>query len=555
MMMNRRQTEARRTREKGAAGHVGAWSVFLLLLTALAAPTVRPSTQGIASGTPVAAPVVRTPLCLGRDDLIVDGMMGGDRMTLSGMHTYSSVCVRHGGTLLIDHQATLRAGAFYLDDSSSIIADGLPGGTTQSGPSCLPESGNGTPNGDPGSTLVIQARTVIIAGGISARGGAGFNSTGDTACGDGYSGKGGEGGAVTIQAATLVLTGTVSARGGAGGLGFGTTGHGGPGGTIAVTAALFRPMLLTARLDVEGGQDGGTGAPATTGSTRVATLAPTALSALPPAPAPLVTVLGPAPARLVLQSVGVFGMGMTCGPGDLTVPPGTTYDLTGTRTYPHVCVSGVLRAGRYLTLRAQTILVARGGRLEANKAVPVGKDATGDYETTGACAADRRAPHEGVPGVEGPGSNGDIRGGKGGAGGGDVTLLAQRVLLGGTLSANGGDGGRGDGGSSPDSPGSPSSGPVSGGGGGDGGSGGGILIVTDAVQVSGTISARGGRGGPPGDGEGPAQAVGAVGGPGCIKVFANTVRTPLGSVLDVSGPLLIGRPLLSDLPPATAPGS
>lgn len=542
--MNRGKTGLRRDLKRGGAGRVGAWFVFLLLLTACAAPAVRPLTQGIASGPPVAAPAVRTPLCLGRDDLIVDGVSGGGGTILSGTRTYDSICIRNGGVLVIDKQATLRAGVFYLDDSSSIVADGLPGGRSYQ--AHCPTSGTGQPDGDPGGTLVIQARTAIIAGLILARGGAGLDGLARDNCPAEDSGKGGRGGAVAIQAATLVLTGTVSARGGAGGKGNGTTGRGGVGGTIAVTAALFRPALRAADLEVAGGEDGKTGVPARTGSTRVAPLPPTALSALPPTPAPLVTVLGQAPARLVLQPVGAFGVSMACGPGDLTVPAGTTYALTGTRTYQHVCVGGLLHAGRYLTLRAQTILVARGGRLEATKAVSVGQDATG------ACAADHRAPPEGVPGAEGPGSNGSIMGGQGGAGGGGVTLLARRVLLMGTLSADGGDGGGGDDGSSPASPGSPSSGPISGGGGGGGGAGGGILIVADAVQVSGTISARGGRGGPPGSGDGPPQATGAVGGPGCIKVFANTVRTPFGGVLDVSGPLLIGRPLLSDLPPATA---
>ncbi len=559
MIMNGWKTGLQRPLKAGGARRVGAWPVFLLPLTALVAPAVRPLTQGVASGSPVAAPAMGTPLCLGRHDLIVDGVSRGSGTILNGTTTYDSICIRNGGVLVIDKQATLRVGVFYLDSVSSVAAAGLPGGVEYGGSHC-PSSGTGTSDGDPGATLLIQARRALIAGTITATGGAGFNGRVEDSCPAQRSGNGGKGGSVTIEAATLVLTGTVEASGGAGGNGSGgndgTTGHGGAGGTITVSVGPSRPAPLTTYLNAKGGQDGKTTVVAQSGVVKITRLTAAALSVLPPVPPPLVAILGRAPLYHALRPVGLFAQGMACGQGDLIVLAGTKRLLDGVHAYAHVCINGLLSSTDGLILRARTIMVARGGRLRAvGLATAGGEGATGRYETAGACASDRRPPHAGVAGSAGTGFNGGA-GVEGGAGGGLVTLLAPRILLMGTLSSRGSDGKVGY-----DSAyGSPSSGDSPPDGGSSGGSGGGILIVADVLQAAGTISARGGLGGQPGSGSIPAgnntiPAIGPVGGPGCIKVFANTVRTPLGSVLDVSGPLLIGRPLPSDLPPATSPGS
>lgn len=207
-MATRNRQRSRQGTRAARAGVGRALLVGGIALVGLGVHSLVGESAGSARAASVSPPA--TPLCLGRDDLVVDGATGGNGMTLGGTHTYGSICVHNGGMLLIDHQATLRAGAFYIDDSSSIVADGLPGG--RSSMADCPGSGNGQPDGDPGGTLAIQARTAIIAGSVSARGGAGFDSLTENACGGEDSGKGGKGGAVTIQAATLVLTGRVSAR-------------------------------------------------------------------------------------------------------------------------------------------------------------------------------------------------------------------------------------------------------------------------------------------------------------------------------------------------------
>ncbi len=100
----------------------------------------------------------------------------------------------------------------------------------------------------------------------------------------------------------------------------------------------------------------------------------------------------------------------------------------------------------------------------------------------------------------------------GGCGGGKILLFSNTVLISGSLTAKGGKGQD-----------------VSGFGAGGGGSGGGILISADNVRISGTVSVRGGDGGYA-SGE---AGHGGGGAGGRIKIFAS--RLDISGTIDVSG--------------------
>jgi hypothetical protein len=109
-------------------------------------------------------------------------------------------------------------------------------------------------------------------------------------------------------------------------------------------------------------------------------------------------------------------------------------------------------------------------------------------------------------------------GGDGGDGGGAILLEAERITIGGVISANGEKGRNGD---------------HSKGGGGAGGSGGGILIKGRNVTISSTLSAKGGNGGdaPPGGATG-----GGGGAGGRIKIFYESGSVPLNQTAVSGGP-------------------
>jgi len=118
-------------------------------------------------------------------------------------------------------------------------------------------------------------------------------------------------------------------------------------------------------------------------------------------------------------------------------------------------------------------------------------------------------------------------GGAGGAGGGVVRLNAGVIEIYGTVSADGGDGAGGM--SNVGSAGS---------GGGGGGSGGTILIEGNEVIITGTLTAKGGKGGaksPTSTGGGPYGGAGGGGGGGRIKVFYDNSLDNAGATYLVNG--------------------
>ena len=158
--------------------------------------------------------------------------------------------------------------------------------------------------------------------------------------------------------------------------------------------------------------------------------------------------------------------------------------------------------------------------------------------------------HEYYPGSGGGGGsagrplpqfgNGRYAGGKGGAGGGSVSLDAIIINIAGNISVNGEEGGKG------------SNAWDSAGGGGGGGSGGTILLKGDNVTITGNLFAKGGKGGKGGKAwdwdkyqGGPDYGIpennGGGGGGGCggrIKVFYDSnlsASNGLNSHVDVSG--------------------
>jgi len=523
--------------------------------------------------TIISSAIVPAQSCLGPRDLIVQN----GQLTLHGIQTFDRVCLHQGGVLVADAPLTLLTGALFIDASSHITADGLPGGLPSGMLDCR-GSGTGTPDGGPGSALTILARQAIEQGSISSSGGQGLRgSEGMCSSGNGLNGgNGGNGGQISIWAKALTLHAPIIATGGAGGVGGNSTsltenggngGNGGSGGTLSLRLGQQAPATLMSYLHAEGGtagvlgqagcssgggctaQPGMQGSPGGSGSISVGKLTPAQIAILPPSPPPLQGVIGLAPARQSPQPTSTFRQGMSCGTGDLNVGPGVPVTLTGIHHYTHVCVhdGGTLLAGAGVTLQAKTILVDSTSRLLSDGTVASSGShlANGRYESAGPCTHDHSAPHSGIPGAAGFGdpANG-IPGATGGTAGGTVSLVAHRVLLAGFLAARGASGKRGmDAGCSP----SGCIGPFSGGG---GGSGGGIRIVATEVQLTGSIAPNGGASGSGGSLPAPDIGVadeGLYGGPGCVKIFVDTLRAPAGQ-LPVTGPVLIGHTTPADPP-------
>jgi len=518
-----------------------------LLLGSLTVSLTHAASQ--APNSTIGAPV---PTCLGPNDLQVDGTQS----SLQGAQTFDHVCVEHHGILLAS-RLHLRVGELYVDATSSIQADGGPGSVSATD---CDQAGNGTPTGDPGGTIVIDARQATVLGTISAAGGSGLAvddnpaDNGPCTASQYNGGPGGPGGTITIRAARLDLEGTINAAGGPGGdvsdpagAPHGNATGGGPGGHGGTaTMALLQPLTpgQIPHVMASGGLPGKgkpLGLPGHAGTVTLSALTAAEAVALPPPPAPLGTVLNPAPKWQPIQSLSAFTRGMACGAGDLNLGAHTRRTLSGNHGYTHICLhdGAILVAGPTLTLHAETIYVDARSRIIANGSAKRTGKATGRYASAGAPTRDARPPHPGVAGPDGSGSQSagvsptppnDSLGGKGG---GAISLLAQRILLAGPVSANGANGDPGiDGDCSP-------SGCMDYFDGGSGGSGGGILVRAGDLQLTGTISVLGGAGGAPGTAEQYSANGGMHGGPGFVKIFATTLRAARS--LPINGPWVLGR--------------
>ncbi len=328
--------------------------------------------------------------------------------------------------------------------------------------------------GLPGVPLTVIAAQAIIHGTISTNGGRGIDAS--LPCGGGSGvmpiGRGGDAGSVALMARTIVLDGSISARGGDGGAatvkapapGFPTpppshnpSGDGGRGGGITLIVARPDTSALRARLSVTGGRAGHRGAgprgaDGVTGAVQIRALTPSdqvpgfgaSLAATAAGPDGLLPQLRPLDARFATTHA------MRCGAGDLRVRQGEVVRLTGVHHYPHVCVyrGGVLATPARLTLIAGTILVEAGGRVTANgtRASRTSHGGDGRYETAGTCTPDHTPPHTGVSGAVTHSTALDQFGrpftitAAPGTGGGLITLRGGSLLVDGSLSALGGSG-------------------------------------------------------------------------------------------------------------------
>lgn len=503
------------------------------------------------------------PLCVGAHDLLVDG----STIAPAPSRVYGRICVINGGKLTT-WSGALRAGVLYIDGSSMIDTSGLPGSDQET--DCN-NPGNGQRDGSPGDPITLTVRQAIIMGSIDASGGAGESALPIGMC-SGSDGDGGSGGAITLHAASLTLAGTIKSDGGPAGddavrsgtydLSSDAPRNGGAGGVIHVVVAhhslVDRSLLhvdggagntvcLSAHDDISSSQCGAKiyarGKAGAAGHVVLETLTPAAASALPPLPVPLVSYLGVHPVALPLVPATVFARGMTCGKGDVNIGAGMTRRLGGDQSYAHVCIhdGGTLLAGPSLRLRAKTILVDARSYLSASAVVK--KTASGK---TAGCTLNHRAPAAGAAGPLSNNPSGDGPHLAGGPGGGTLTLVANRILLAGQVSANGGVGRKGaNGGCSP-------SGCLDYFNGSDGGNGGGILIVARTAQVTDVLSASGGPGGAGGTAGSYSANNGAAGASGCIKIFVSALSTPPGG-LSVTASTVLGQPSSADLLPLTRP--
>ncbi len=533
------------------------------LITTLGLGMPRPS---MASARVSAAGTAVT--CDGARDLLVSG---SGAMRYTGAQRYDHVCVVNHGNLATS-DLTLYAQTLFVDASSRIIADGESGDYAYPGIDC--------PSGIGGAagvvTIVVQTATVL--GRISARGGDGAPPAGGDCSGG--PGAGGAGGHITLHAISLTLSGQLDAGGGAGAASDGTdkAGAGGAGGVITVLLAHPNAAALRSHLsDVAGAAGAGTGSTAATpgaaGTLSVAALSAAGLKALQAlsTPSALPATLGKSPARQTPGSAPAGSGGAGCGAGDLSVATGDVVDLSGVHSYRHVCIhnGGILRAGPDLTLLADTIAVEAGGQISADGVVagagvltatsPLAS--TGTYSATSPCAPDHATPHAGVPGaamvlpddgttLDSP----DDPRWHGGAAGGALTLIANRIVVAGTISANGARGTDGlDGGCSPH-------GCMDYTDGGGGGSGGGILVRAGALTLTGAIVAEGGAGGAGGIDDpdnpiGASTSQGSAGSTGCIKLLVDTLYGPLRQ-MPATAPVFLGRLQPTDpIPPPDDPGA
>jgi hypothetical protein len=490
----------------------------------------------------VAATVPPLPTCYGAQDLLV---AQSDVTVAQG--SYGEICVTHHGIL---HLGTVRVGVLYVDSTSTITADGVPGGT-MAATDCAP-SGTHSPDADGGGDIAITARRAVIAGTITANGGDGL-AAGDN-CDAGeidppYGGSGGGGGSITLTAGILILDGRIEARGGNGGTEASLVHPGGVGGQIRIATAVPPVPDLRAHLSVAPGLASDARTRATAGSVLLDSLTAAEHAALPPAPPLLTQIAGTTPTILPVQPDRTFSKEMRCATHDLEIPAGTTIKLGGLRRYRHACVDGVLRVQGELTLLAQTVRIGPTGAIRADGVALHAAD-------TPRCAPTRSAPQGGATGETATSTENvsgfSNAGGSGGMGGGVVLIVARRMAVAGRVTADGARGGDG----ADDVPGSPSAGDIPPSMGGGGGSGGSITLMARDLQITGLLSARGGQGGLDGADPGlevPRSAQHGV--PGCIRLFATTLRAAAGR-LALPEPLVYGKLLPTDPvpPPAAAKG-
>jgi len=534
------------------------WRLLTAVIVTMPVATAQGGTVATGAGSlpPVGFTTPPPTLCDGPRDLIVER----GPLMLRGTHTFDRVCVRDGGTLVADGALTLRAGILDIAPHGAIDANGADGYEYDTH-DCI---GNDiSPDGSTGQRLIIIARHAVVRGHISADGGLSYGPN----CGGADDlGNGGAGGTVRIVAVDLALAGRVTARGGAGG---NTTpsypayppttdrsGDGGRGGQVTLT--ISQPVLasMQAHLDARGGGAGAhprgpAGKSAAGGSVSIRTLTAAEGAGIPADPPSPIAFVGLMPARQSLNAAFARSPALRCGTGDLVVRRGHTVALGGLHRYAHVCVEGggVLVGRGSLGLVAQTIIVAAGGRIDVDGAgpLPFHWSDSGRYDARGACAATHARPHAGVRGPAGDssanGSGSSDADANPGDGGGLLTLIARDVALDGQVSATGGPG---QDGWYVDSPAGGSTPPIPFGGGG-GGSGGGVYVSAGRLRLGGVISVAGGVGG---HGLGLDGAAGPHGGPGCVKLFADVLQTSTDA-LPLAGPSIISRPSPADpVPPA-----
>jgi hypothetical protein len=161
------------------------------------------------------------------------------------VHTYGHVCVHAGGTIAARGTLTLIAATISVDARSAIVADGVStsgaaGALAQRGRGVPPPGARGQPGtaadqccggssqapagGAGGGAIALVARTIVLAGTLSARGAngrAGEDGAGTPSnCASGGQGAGGgAGGGIYIRATELDLSGSLRVDGGKGGPG------------------------------------------------------------------------------------------------------------------------------------------------------------------------------------------------------------------------------------------------------------------------------------------------------------------------------------------------
>jgi hypothetical protein len=156
------------------------------------------------------------------------------------------------------------------------------------------------------------------------------------------------------------------------------SGDGGDGGRIVLMLNQPDASLVTGHLDVSGGAPGvpGTGpagAQGTSGTIHIRAMSAADRAALPPEPLPPITMAGTAPLLQPLDPAYTASVALQCGAHDLVVLAGGLVTLSGTHQYEHICIApgGELAGRGPLMLIAQTIAIARGGRLTADGRSPL----------------------------------------------------------------------------------------------------------------------------------------------------------------------------------------
>jgi len=477
----------------------------------------------------------------------------------------ASVEVDNGGQMTHAPNATAKsallnlnvAGDFNLLAGGAILADGK--GYSGGG---INQAGYGPGGGGTGSTN---------NGGGGGHGGAGGAGAGGSPGGPTYdsltnptdlgSGSGGDsthnggspgGGAVLIQVGgNFNLNGSISAKGAPGnGSGFfGDGGGGGSGGTVNLVAG---SLAGAGTIDVSGGNGspyGGAGG----GGGRIT------LGGLSGLNLTNIAAGGSGNASGAAGTINFIPPGVTDNPNNLIVPAGTTYTLTGARSYnTAIRIDGTLYVKPYdgttssgtLSLSAPNVTISSAGLITADAAGypggrfctpttagggpgggaagsagppaagPLGGGGGGHigFGGNGLNAANGGAAYDSflAPGSPGSGGGGGrdqgCNDGAGGAGGGVVSLSAANTLtLNGKVTADGLSGHAASG--------------FNGDSGGGGGAGGAVVLSAANLAGNGTVHANGGAG---------ASSAGIGGGGGSGGAVAVVVTGSNASSLSLS---------------------